>query len=61
MDAGNEGERTARLLAAMRTSLGGRNLVEIGMAADIALAAEIDRVVVVPRFDASTGRIAPDQ
>ena len=45
----------------MSPGLGGRNLVEIGMEADIALAAVIDRVSVVPRFDAATGRITPEQ
>lgn len=61
MGTDDEGQRSARLLAAMRSGLGGRNLVEIGMAADIALAAQIDRVVMVPRFDAATGRITPEQ
>lgn len=59
--AGGEGERAERLLAAMRASLGGRNLVEIGMDADIVLAAATDRVSVVPRFDAATGRITAER
>jgi 2-phosphosulfolactate phosphatase len=47
-----------RLVSALRASRGGRNLVAIGMADDIALAAEIDRFVLVPRFDPAAGRVA---
>ena len=47
----------ARLVAALRASRGGRNLIEIGMAADIELAADIDRFTIVPRFHADKGKI----
>ena len=48
------------MIEALRASLGGRNLIEIGMADDIKLAAEIDRFDIVPRFDPRTGRITLD-
>lgn len=47
----------AAVAAAMRASLGGRNLIDIGMAGDIELAADIDRYDIVPRFDPKAGRI----
>jgi 2-phosphosulfolactate phosphatase len=50
-------ELRARLVAAMRASRGGRNLIEIGMAGDIDLAAEIDRYAIVPRYFADRGEI----
>jgi 2-phosphosulfolactate phosphatase len=50
-------ELGARLTQALRESRGGRNLVRIGMAADIATAAHLDRFAVVPRFDIQSGRI----
>jgi len=50
-------ELTARLTAAMQESRGGRNLIEIGMAADIELAARIDRHASVPTYDALRGLI----
>ena len=40
-----------------RLSAGGRNLLSIGMNADIECAAEIDRFDLVPRFDAATGEV----
>jgi 2-phosphosulfolactate phosphatase len=46
-----------RLAAAMRASQGGRNLIEIGMAADIDFAADVDRFDVVPLFEPNPGRI----
>jgi 2-phosphosulfolactate phosphatase len=51
------GELKDRLSAALGESLGGRNLIRIGMASDIALAADVDRFPIVPRFDAATKRI----
>lgn len=47
----------ANLTRAMCASRGGRNLIEIRMAADIELAARIDLHAIVPRFDASRGEI----
>ncbi len=46
-----------RLVAAMRSSRGGLNLIEIGMASDIELAAEIDRYAIMPRYFADRGEI----
>lgn len=46
-----------RLVPALRTSRGGRNLVKIGMADDIARAAAVDRFAIVPRFDPNSRRI----
>ncbi len=54
---GTRDERTARIVAAMRAAPGGRNLIEIGMAADIELAAQRDRSTLVPRYDAANGEI----
>jgi 2-phosphosulfolactate phosphatase len=47
----------SRLVGALANSRGGRNLLRIGMAHDVALAAEIDRFAVVPRFDPGSGRV----
>ncbi len=47
----------ARLTEVMRESRGGRNLIEIGMAADIELAARIDRQAITPAYDAKRGLI----
>ena len=44
-----------QLEKAFRASRGGRNLLAIGMEADIACAAAIDSVPVVPRLDRGTG------
>ena len=44
-----------QLEKAFRASRGGRNLIAIGMEADIACAAAIDSVPVVPRLDRRTG------
>lgn len=44
-------------LAAMRSARGGRNLVRIGLESDIALAAEMDRFPIVPKYDAATRTI----
>lgn len=50
-------ELAAQLTKAMRESRGGRNLIEIGMATDIELAARIDRYSTVPVYDANRGQI----
>ena len=54
-DAGVAGQ--GALIEALRQSRGGRNLAAIHQDGDIALAAAIDSLDVVPRFDAGTGRI----
>lgn len=41
----------ARIAAAFRTCLGGANLIALGMEADLAAAAAIDSLTVVPRLD----------
>ena len=41
----------ARIAAAFRTCLGGANLIALGMEADLALAAALDSLAVVPRLD----------
>ena len=43
------------LAAALADSRGGRNLLAIGMAADIGDAAALDTIPVVPRLDRGTG------
>jgi 2-phosphosulfolactate phosphatase len=51
------GELQRQLITAMSASRGGRNLIEIGMAGDIRLAARVDQFAIVPQFDPRTGRI----
>lgn len=52
------GEATRTALAEQfALTRGGRNLVEIGMAADLLLAAEVDRFPLVPEWDQTAGRI----
>jgi len=53
--SGADGQAT--LIEALRHSRGGRNLTAIHQDSDIALAAAIDSLDVVPRFDAATSRI----
>jgi len=50
-------ERT--IAAAFRECLGGRNLVALGMEADLLAAAAIDTVTVVPRLDRGRGEMVP--
>lgn len=50
-------QRTHRLLAALRASQGGQNLIAIGIERDIELAARIDSSRLLPRFYPRTGRI----
>jgi 2-phosphosulfolactate phosphatase len=54
-DAGVAGQRA--LIEALRQSRGGHNLAAIHQDGDIALAATIDSLDVVPRFDAESSRI----
>jgi 2-phosphosulfolactate phosphatase len=55
--AATAGELNDRLLAALRASRGGRNLIRIDLAGDLSLAADVDRFAIVPRFDAQSNRI----
>lgn len=45
------------LLQALQESLGGRNVIALGLNADVERAAEIDRFDFVPEYDPATGRI----
>jgi len=54
---GDDDELPSRVIATLRDSRGGRNLIAIGMDRDIETAAEIDRFNIVPRFDPSTGAV----
>ena len=46
-----------RLVAALRASKGGRNLIALNMDHDIELAADVDRFALVPKYRTSTGCI----
>ena len=46
------------LPAALRDSLGGRNLLDIGLERDVEFAAQIDTLEIVPELNLDTGRIA---
>ncbi|MEY3032936.1 MAG: putative 2-phosphosulfolactate phosphatase [Planctomycetota bacterium] len=50
---------TASLVKAFTAAPGGANLVELGMAADLPLAAAVDRFGVVPRLCPQTGHLMP--
>ena len=45
------------LVAEFRRSPGGSNLVDLGMEADLPVAAAIDSLAVVPRLDRASGRL----
>ncbi len=47
----------AALVHELRESLGGRDLIELGLDADILAAAEIDRIAIVPRWAPDSGTI----
>jgi 2-phosphosulfolactate phosphatase len=53
----NGPELQERLAAAMRASRGGRNLIEIGMGADVELSARVDRHLIVPTYHPAHARI----
>ena len=53
------GEPDPRLLAALRDSLGGRNILATGFERDIPDAARIDRFEVVPELEVASFRIRP--
>lgn len=55
-----DGSLVPFVVAALRDSRGGRNLIHIGMEADIASAADVDRHAIVPRFEPTTGEIEVD-
>ncbi len=55
--AADSPELVAALAATLRQTQGGRNLARLGLDADLADAAAIDRYALVPRFDPTTGRI----
>lgn len=47
----------AAIVAEFRSSLGGSNLVALGMDADLVAAAALDSLAIVPRFDRGNGRL----
>lgn len=51
------GELMQRVLRAFGESRGGRNLIDVGLASDLPLAAALDSLEVVPAFDPAAGRI----
>lgn len=55
-EVGADGDRQ-RVTAAFARSLGGRNLVKIGMSADLEIAAELDCFDLVPALDRTTWEI----
>jgi 2-phosphosulfolactate phosphatase len=54
---GNELLRPERLAEALRLSLGGANLIALGLDRDILAASRLDRFQGVPQFDPASGRI----
>jgi phosphosulfolactate phosphohydrolase-like enzyme len=46
-----------RIIAAFRESLGGKNLIDVGMESDLATCAAIDSLSVVPRLDPIGNRL----
>lgn len=54
-----EADPTASLVQAFTAAPGGANLIELGMASDLPLAAAIDRFAVVPWLCPQTGRLLP--
>jgi 2-phosphosulfolactate phosphatase len=57
--ARQHGESPASILAALERSRGGLNLLELGWGADIAFAAQVDALDVVPVWDRTTGELTP--
>ncbi|MGI9459824.1 MAG: hypothetical protein ACR2NF_07490, partial [Pirellulales bacterium] len=47
----------SQLVASFRQSLGGRNLIELGMDSDLVLAAAMDQCCLVPYLCPKTGRL----
>jgi 2-phosphosulfolactate phosphatase len=52
------GRYTSRLADWLAESWGGRHLIELGFAADLTIAADVDRLGVVPIYDPDANRIA---
>jgi 2-phosphosulfolactate phosphatase len=57
--AERHGDNPVAILRTLRESRGGRNLIDLGMDADVVYAALGDQTDVVPVFDHATGRIVP--
>jgi 2-phosphosulfolactate phosphatase len=55
--SGPPNEFSQRVLRAFGESRGGRNLIDVGLASDLPLAAALDTLDVVPSFDPAAGRI----
>ncbi len=63
VSAAAHAEAATAIAAAFATSLGGRNLIDLGMQADLPTAAAIDSLTVVPRLvrdDSHAGWLLPD-
>ena len=58
---GGEGLDTDRLIEELRKSLGGQNLVAIGLDEDIAACARVDQFQIVPELNTATFRIRADR
>jgi 2-phosphosulfolactate phosphatase len=54
---GASADLASRLVSALRDSRGGRNLISIGLSADIDFAAAMDRFSIVPHFDPASGAV----
>lgn len=52
------GGQTGAIEKVLAKSIGGRNLINIGMEADLALAADLDRFALAPQLDRSTWEIS---
>jgi 2-phosphosulfolactate phosphatase len=56
-----DGDPVAALACVFATSIGGRNLIAIGMEDDLSPAAQIDSLPVVPRLDRASGWLVGDR
>lgn len=59
--AGSDGDPAAALACVFATSIGGRNLIALGMEDDLSPAAQIDSLPVVPRLDRASGWLVGDR
>jgi 2-phosphosulfolactate phosphatase len=57
VEAGDLDHIEDRIVAAFRKSLGGKNLIDVGMESDLGSCAAIDTLSVVPRLDPSGNRL----
>ena len=55
--AGRGDSLRADLVAALRDTLGGRNLVQLGYEADLSRAADVDRFSIAPQWQPATGTL----